>query len=83
MEESTWSDESIFEHIPTRRVWIRGRKNERYHPDCINSIVKHGGGKLQQVWGCMAANGVGTLEVVKGRQRMSSFYATSLTHSPP
>ena len=61
-----WSDESIFELIPTRRVWIRRRKNESCHPDCTNPTVKHGGGKLQ-VWGCMAANGVGTLKVVKGR----------------
>ena len=39
--------------------------NERCHPDYINFTVKHGGGKLQ-VWGCMAANGVGNLKVVKG-----------------
>ena len=45
-----WSDESTFELIPSRRVWIRRRKNERYHPDCINSTIKHGGGKIQ-VWG--------------------------------
>ena len=50
-------DKSVFELIPTRRVSVRRKKNERYHPDCLNSTVKHGGGKLQ-VWGCMAANGV-------------------------
>ena len=26
-----WSDESMFELFPSRRVWVR-RKNERYHP---------------------------------------------------
>ena len=67
-----WSDESVFELIPTRRVWVRRRKNERYHPDCINSTVKHGGGKLQ-VWGCMATNGVGTLKVVKGRLNAAAY----------
>ena len=48
------------------------RKNGRYHPDYINSTVKHDGGKLQ-VWGCMAANGVGTLNVVKGRLDTSAY----------
>ena len=47
------------------------KKNERYHPDCINSTVKHGGGKLL-VWGCMMANGVGTLKVEKGRLNASA-----------
>ena len=53
-------------------MWVRRRKNERYHPDCINSTLKHGGGKLQ-VWGCMAANGVGTLKVVKVRLNAASY----------
>ena len=62
-------------------MWVRRRKNERYHPDCINFTVKHGGGKLQ-VWGCMAANGVGTLKVIKGCLNASAYmyglYATPL-----
>jgi len=32
-----WSDESMFELFPSRRMWVR-RKNERCYPDCI---VKH------------------------------------------
>ena len=47
-------------------MWVRMRKNERYHRDSINSTMKHRGGKLQ-VWGCMAVNGVVTLNTVKGR----------------
>ena len=61
-----WSDESIFELVPSRRVWVRRRKGERYHPDCINSTVKFGGAKIQ-VWGCMASTGVGSLKVVNDR----------------
>ena len=61
-----FSDESIFELIPSGRVWVRRRKGERYNQDCINPTVKHGGGKIQ-VWGCMSANGVGSLKVVNGR----------------
>jgi len=61
-----FSDESIFELIPSGRVWVRRRKGERYNQDCINPTVKHGGGKIQ-VWGCMSAKGVGSLKIVNGR----------------
>lgn len=61
-----FSDESTFELIPSRRVWVRRRTGERYNQDCINPTVKYGGGKIQ-VWGCMSAKGVGTLKVVNGR----------------
>ena len=57
------SDQSMLELFPSRRVWVRRRKNETYHPDCINSTMKHGGGKLK-VWGCMVANGVGALKPI-------------------
>lgn len=61
-----FSDESTFELIPGRRVFVRRRKGEKYHHECVVSTVKHGGGKVM-VWGCMAAGGVGTLKVVDGR----------------
>ena len=61
-----FSDESIFELIPSRRVFVRRRNGEKYHPDCVVPTIKHGGGKVQ-VWGCMSASGVGTLAVVNGR----------------
>ena len=67
-----WSDESIFELIPTRRVFVRRRKGERYNQDCLVPTVKHGGGKIQ-VWGCMAASGVGTLKVVNGRLNAAGY----------
>ena len=46
-----WSDESMFELFPSRRVWV-GRRKKRYHPDCINSAMKHGGGnyKFGVIW---------------------------------
>ena len=37
---------------------------ERFHPDCVVSTVKHGGGSIQ-VWGCMCQNGMGSLLIVK------------------
>ena len=44
---------------------IRRRVGERFHPDCVVSTVKLGGGNIQ-VWGCMCCDGVGTLLVVEG-----------------
>ena len=67
-----FSDESIFELIPRRRVFVRRRKGEKYHPDCVVPTVKHGGGKIQ-VWGCMSASGVGTLKVVNGRLNAAAY----------
>ena len=40
-----FSDESIFELIPGRRAFVRRKKGERFHHDCLVSTVKHGGGK--------------------------------------
>ena len=62
-------DESTFELVHGRRTFVRRRKGERYHPDCTVPTVKHEGGKIQ-VWGCMAASGLGTLKVVEGRLTM-------------
>ena len=67
-----WSDESIFELIPGRRAIVRRRVGERFHPDCIVSTVKHGGGKIH-VWGCMARDGVGSLLIVDGRLTASAY----------
>ena len=67
-----FSDESIFELIPGRRAFVRRRKGESFHHDCLVSTVKHGGGKMQ-VWGCMGASGVGTLKVVTGRLNVAGY----------
>ena len=32
---------------PGRRTFVRRRVGEEYHPECLVSTVKHGGGKLQ------------------------------------
>ena len=62
----------MFELIPGRRVTVRRRAGERFHPDCIVPTVKHGGGSIQ-VWGCMSRDGVGTLLVVQGRLNSSAY----------
>ena len=66
-----WSAESIFELIPERRAIVR-RVGERYHPECIASTVKHGGGKIH-VWECMAYERVGSLLRVDGRLTASAY----------
>lgn len=50
VDQILWSDESIFQLIPGSRVIARRRVAERFHPDCVVSTVKHGGGSIQ-VWG--------------------------------
>ena len=61
-----WSDESKFELFGSkRRVYVRRRKGERYHPKCVVPTVKHGGGSIM-VWGCMSRDGVGSLHVIEG-----------------
>ena len=61
-----FSDESIFELIPSRRAFVRRREGERFNQDCLVPTIKYGGCKVQ-VWGCMTASGVGTLKIVNGR----------------
>ena len=62
----------IFQMIPGRRVIVRRRVGERFHPDCVVSTVMHGGGS-SQVWGCMCKDGVGSLGIVKGCLNASGY----------
>jgi len=61
-----WSDESkfnVFGSDGRKRVWRE--KNQALRPRYLSATVKHGGGSAM-VWGCMCANGVGTLEFIDG-----------------
>jgi len=61
-----FSDESkynIFGSDGRIRVWRK--PGEAYNPNNTIKTVKHGGGGVM-VWGCMAASGVGNLEILNG-----------------
>lgn len=53
-------------------VYVRRRKGEEYHPDCVVPTVKFGGGSCM-VWGCMAAGGIGELFTCEGRMNSDSY----------
>lgn len=60
-----FSDESKFNlHGSDGKLYVRRRLNETYHPDCINTTVKHPAG--QMVWGCISYQGVGRLHFIQG-----------------
>ena len=62
-----FSDESRF--LPFRsdgHPFVRCSPGEAYKDDCVQPIVKHGGGGVM-VWGCMSESGVGGLKLVVGR----------------
>ena len=60
-----FSDESAFTvNNHAGNNYVRRRPKEQYRPYCISPTIKHP--QSIMVWGCMAANGVGRLEVVSG-----------------
>lgn len=52
--------------------YVRRRRGEAYHPDCIVPTVKYSGGSIM-VWGCMSAVGVGELFVCEGRMNSQHY----------
>lgn len=55
-----WSDESRFQLCSDGPERCIRRSNERCHPDCLSTTVKHGGGSIM-VWGAFSSAGVGVL----------------------
>ena len=51
---------------------MRREVGERFHPDCVVSTVKFGGGSIQ-IWGCMCHDGVGSLHVVEGHLNSQAY----------
>lgn len=61
-----WSDESKFDMFGSkRRFFVRRCSSEKYHPDCVQPTVKHGGGNVM-VWGCFAGDKTGDLVKIEG-----------------
>ncbi|CAG8779903.1 10797_t:CDS:2 [Gigaspora margarita] len=78
-----FSDESRFclhKSDGHARTWHR--VNEKYHPDCINSTVKFGGGSVM-FWGCFSWWGVGLLVEVKGNMNSDSYVDILAKHFIP
>ena len=57
-----FSDESRFLiHRSDGRLYVRRMVGEEFNENCVQSIVKHGGGGIV-VWGCISRKGMGILE---------------------
>jgi transposase len=52
--------------------FVRRRPGEAFHPDCIISTVKFGGGSIM-VWGCMSARGTGEVFLCDGRMNATRY----------
>ena len=46
-------------------TFVRRCIGKEYHPDCVVSTVKHGGGSIM-IWGFMAADGISEMFLCKG-----------------
>ena len=61
-----FSDESKYNiFVSDGRLLVWRRAGEALNPKNTIKTVKHGGGSVM-VWGCMAAGGVGNLEIIDG-----------------
>ncbi|CAK9827588.1 Transposable element Tcb1 transposase [Anthophora retusa] len=61
-----FTDESKFEIFGSKKkftVWRK--KNTQFRKENLQPTIKHGGGSVL-VWGCMSANGVGSLHLIEG-----------------
>lgn len=78
-----WSDEAPFVLFGGKgRQWVRRRANEALHPHCVQSTVKHGGGKIM-VWGCFSAAGVGHLTRIQGIMDQNVYKSILVNHARP
>lgn len=67
-----FSDESKFNlYGSDGKQYVRRRKNEAFHPDCISPTVKFPAG--QMIWGSISSKGVGRLKFITGTVNASIY----------
>lgn len=59
------TDESKFELLESKWVFIRKLSDERYSEECLVPAVKYGSGSVS-VWNCFGSNHVGDLHKIEG-----------------
>ncbi|GFW50892.1 uncharacterized protein TNCV_3591741 [Trichonephila clavipes] len=59
-----FSDESTFEILQNKAQFVRRRRGEKFHSDCIVQTVKHP--TKIMIWSVISCKGTGRLVVVKG-----------------
>ncbi len=66
-----FSDESTFVILDDKSQFVRRRKGEELHEDCVVSTVKHP--TFVMMWGCISSKGVGALYPVVGTMRQDQY----------
>ncbi|GFW17360.1 uncharacterized protein TNCV_3905701 [Trichonephila clavipes] len=61
-----FSDESTFEILQNKAQFVRRRRGEMFHSDCVVQTVKHP--TKIMIWSFISGKGTGRLYVVKGSQ---------------
>ena len=59
-----FSDESTFQILTDKTVFVRRRVGEMYHPDCLVQTIKHPTSIM--VWSVINSRGSGRLYIVEG-----------------
>ena len=78
-----WTDESKFEVFGShRRVYVRRRDTEKFHKDCVQPTVKHGGASVM-VRGCFGGQKVGDIAQIKGIMRKEEYLTILQDHAIP
>lgn len=66
-----FSDESTFEILDNKAQFVRRRRGEKFHPDCVVQTVKHP--TKVMIWSVISGKGTGRLYVVKGIMRQDQY----------
>lgn len=71
MLQVCFSDESTFEIVENKAQFVRRRKGEKFHPDCVKKTVKHP--TKVMIWSVISGKGTGRLYVVEGIMKQDQY----------
>ncbi|GFV43366.1 uncharacterized protein TNCV_1948791 [Trichonephila clavipes] len=66
-----FSDESTFEILQNKAQFVRRRRGEKFHSDCIVQTVKHP--TKIMIWSVISGKGTGRLYMVKGMMQQDQY----------
>ncbi|GFV89118.1 uncharacterized protein TNCV_4913171 [Trichonephila clavipes] len=66
-----FSNESTFEILQNKAQFVRRRRGEKFHSDCVVQTVKHP--TKIMIWSVISGKGTGRLYVVKGMMRQDQY----------
>ncbi|GFV16927.1 uncharacterized protein TNCV_4365271 [Trichonephila clavipes] len=70
-EQVCFSDESTSEILQSYAQFVRRRRGEKFHSDCVVQTVKHP--TKIMIWPVISGKGTGRLYVVKGMMRQDQY----------